>query len=102
MLCHKQFISLFKQRVTDCFLQNWFSDLNSYTILDSLYKHVKQHSEIVLYICNIVSRRVRDALTTVRVSSHVFRIESGRCGRDRIKKAERKCFIVRIMISFCN
>ena len=41
MLCHKQFISLFKQRVTDCFLQNWFSDLNSYTILDSLYKHVK-------------------------------------------------------------
>jgi len=62
-----------------------------YSILDSLYKRVKQHFEIEFYICNIVSRRVRVALTKLRVSSHVLRIESGRYGRDRIKKAERKC-----------
>ena len=67
MFCHKQFISLFKQRVTNCFLQNWFSDLNSYGVLDSLYKHVKQYFEIEFYICNIVSRRVRAALTKLRV-----------------------------------
>ena len=92
MLCHEQFISLFKQRVTDCFLQKLFSDVNSYSVLDSLYKHVKQYFEIEFYICNIGSRRVRVALTKLRVSSHVLRIESGRYGRDRIKKAERKCF----------
>jgi len=63
MLCHKQFISLFKQRVTDCYLQKWFSDVNSYSVLDSLYKHVKQQFEIGFYMCNIVSRRVRVALT---------------------------------------
>ena len=65
--------------------------MNSYSVLDSRYKHVKQHFEIEFYICNIVSRRVRDALTKLRVSSHVLRIESGRCGRDRIEKAQRKC-----------
>ena len=43
--------------------QKWFSDLNSYSVLDSLYKHVKQHLEIEFYICNIVSRRVKVALT---------------------------------------
>ena len=72
MLCHKQFISLFKQRVTDCFLQNLFSDVNSYSVLDSLYKHVKQYFEIEFYICNIGSRRVRVALTKLRVSSHNY------------------------------
>ena len=65
--------------------------MNSYSDLDSRYKHVKQHFEIEFYICNIVLRRVRDALTTLRVSSHGLRVESGRCGRDRIEKAQRKC-----------
>ena len=66
--------------------------MNSYSVLDSLYKHVKQHFEIEFYICNIVSRRVSAVLTKLRASSHVLRIESGRYGRDRIEKAERKCF----------
>ena len=45
------------------FLQKMFSDLNSYGVLDSLYKRVKQHFEIEFYICNVVLRRVRVALT---------------------------------------
>ena len=85
MLCHKQFISLFKQRVTDCFLQNLFSDVNSYSVLDSLYKHVTHNFEIEFYVCNILSRRVRIALTKVRVSSHMLRIESGRYDKNRIE-----------------
>ena len=32
------------------FLQKWFSDVNSYSVLDSLYQHVKQHFEIEFYI----------------------------------------------------
>ena len=33
------------------FLQKWFSDVNSYSVLDSLYKHVKQYFAIrVLYL----------------------------------------------------
>ena len=69
------------------YLQTWFSDVNSYSVLDSLYKHVKQHFEIEFYICNIGSIRVRVALTKLRVSM----IEYGRYGRDRLEKAEHKC-----------
>jgi len=31
------------------FLHKWFSDVNRYSVLDSLYKHVKQHFEIESY-----------------------------------------------------
>ena len=32
------------------FLQKWLNDVNSYSVLDSLYKYLKQHFETEFYI----------------------------------------------------
>ena len=61
--------------------------MNSYSVLDSLYKHVKQHFEIEFYICNIVSRRVRFCKSYLASGNagcrHTFREASEACAEWR-------------------
>ena len=84
ILCHKDFIILFKQRVTDSFLQSWYSDIERSCVLGQLFRHIKQNFEMEFYLLGIISRRIRVVLTKLRVSSHNLTIESGRYERDRV------------------
>lgn len=87
----KQFLPVFKQRLIDCYLQEWRADVSSNGVLRHLYSYVKEQFCYELYLDKINCKSFRSALTRLRVSSHRLRIESGRYGRGRVERHERTC-----------
>ena len=85
----KIFLSLFKQRIYDIYLQNWISEVRS-TSSGRLYKHVKTSFYHEPYL-NMYDRNLRIAITKIRLSSHLFYIERGRWGRQNVAREDRKC-----------
>ena len=65
------FLSIFKQRLQDIFLQEWLAQVSE-TSSARLYKHIirdKFQFESYLNLCN---KSLRIAITKVRLSSHLF------------------------------
>lgn len=89
---HTQFISEFKQRIIDDFLQISQADLRINKVL-TLYKNVKINFGYESYLDIILSRKLRIAFTKLRLSAHNLRIETGRYGRNRIDQNERLCLL---------
>ena len=85
------FVGIFKQRLKDSFLQKWYSDLSTSTVLSPLYRHLKDEFEMASYLSIILTKSLRICLTKIRTSSHILRVESGRHGRIRIPRNERFC-----------
>ena len=83
----KLFMPLFKQRIVDCFVQNWRSDMNDSSILN-LYRQIKLHFSYESYL-DILPHNIRTFLTRIRVSSHTLRVHTGRYSR--IDRNERYC-----------
>ena len=84
------FLRVFKQRLTDCFIQNWNSRLSEssrasfYSIFPSF--------EYQMYLDCIKVKKFRVAMTKLRVASHRLEIEVGRWAKpNRIPIADRKC-----------
>ena len=86
-----QFISLFKQRVRDIFVQDWAAQV-ALTSNNRLYKSIKHSFNFESYL-NLNNRALRVAITKVRLSSHLFHVERGRWGKTRIEFQERICSI---------
>ena len=87
------FISSFKQRVIDCFQQKWFTDMQSNSVLSTLYINIKPSFGEENYLNIVVSKHLRRYITCIRISSHDLRIHSARYGRERIQRDERVCLL---------
>ena len=91
----RYFIAVFKERLQDIFLQEWYGELSQTSDL-RLYKHIKISFKYESYL-NECSRALRVAATKVRLSSHTFCIETGRWAREKQDPAERKCTLCNII-----
>ena len=85
----EKFPCIFKQRVIDCFIQDWYRSIESSAALEE-YKHFKNHFGYEPYL-DILSNNYRFFLTRMRLSSHSLRIQTGRYGRNKIPRNERIC-----------
>ena len=90
-VCNKTFPSVFKQRVIDCYLQDWNELLHKNSVLDE-YKHFKSDFYYECYL-DLVPHNLRSFITKMRLSSHSLRIHTGRYGQNRIPRNERFCLL---------
>ncbi|KAL4221122.1 hypothetical protein ACF0H5_019381 [Mactra antiquata] len=90
---NNQFLSSFKQRMIDCFLQDWYRKKSDSSCL-FLYDHVKTSFNYESYLDKLPCD-LRNYLVSIRLSSHSLRIQTGRYGSNRIPRNERLCI-------FCN
>ena len=87
-----KFISLFKQRLNDNFIQNWNARIDNSTRA-LFYKSVATF-QFQPYLDKINVSKFSQALSRLRVSSHRLAVESGRWARpNRIPLSERNCFL---------
>ena len=89
-----RFITAFKQRLVDNFVQKWKSDLDANSVLVA-YKYIKNEFLYEEYLDIVQNKNLRRYLTKLRLSSHNLKIETGRYGRNRIERNQRYC-------DFCN
>ncbi|KAK6181891.1 hypothetical protein SNE40_009669 [Patella caerulea] len=82
------FLSMFKQRVIDCNIQEWHSAIRTCSKLD-FYAEIKSLLEPEKYLSTIINKQHRVALSRFRVSSHNLAIESGRA--IAIERNDRLC-----------
>ena len=73
------FISTFKQRVSDHFVQNWHQRLNE-SSRATFYRQICVF-QFQPYLEKILHKKFRNALSKLRLSSHRLHIESGRWNR---------------------
>ena len=83
------FVNVFKQRVHDVYLQEWRAEVDETSNL-RLYKHVKLDFGFESYLC-MYNSSLRVSITRLRLSSHLFLIERGRWGRNRLEYKDRVC-----------
>lgn len=89
----KSFIHVFKQRVIDCFLQDWNSNIENSGVLE-LYRNIKEDFSYEKYL-DILPGNLRTYFCKIRLSAHSLRIQTGRYARNRIPRNERYC-------QYCN
>ena len=80
----KDFPSIFKSRISDCFRQEWFGSIDRNRVLDE-YKMFK-----VNFIYE-VPHNLRCFITRLCISAHSLRIHTGRFGVNRLPRHERLC-----------
>ena len=84
------FLSVFKQRINDIFVQNWHERLEG-SSRANFYKSIS-HFQFQPYLENINVCKYMKSVCKLRMSSHRLAIESGRWARPvRIPIEERKC-----------
>ena len=81
------FISIFKQRVNDTFIQQWYSRLENSTRA-SFYR-VFANFELQPYLKCVNINKYKVALTKLRLSSHRLSVETGRW--TNIPRENRRC-----------
>lgn len=84
------FLTLFKQRLINEFLQKWRADVSTNNVL-LLYKHFRTTFCLETYLDGIISRRLRAAITKILISSHNLRIQTGRYAREGLDRNQRYC-----------
>ena len=72
-----RFITAFKQRLVDNFVQKWKSDLDANSVLVA-YKYIKNEFLYEEYLDIVQNKNLRRYLTKLRLSSHNLKIETGR------------------------
>ena len=85
------FQRIFKQRIIDCFFQEWYGEVNNSVVLEKYtYKYFKNgfgYEKIPRY----VKQRFEVYISRFRLSAHPLRIQSGRCARNSIPRNESYC-----------
>ena len=90
----KIFLSIFRQRVSDHFIQNWQQRLNE-SSRASFYRHICVF-QFQPYLEKVVHKKFRNAISKLRLSSHRLHIESGRWNRPHPTPRENR------LCSTCN
>ena len=86
------FLNVFKQRVRDCYIQNWNEQINISTRANT-YKLFADFN-FQFYLDTITIQKYRIALTKLRVSSHRHEIEVGRWHKPQpLDVSDRKCIL---------
>ena len=85
----KSFPGIFKQRVIDCFTQEWFGSIDRSSVLYE-YKNFKKSLSYETYL-DILPNDLRFFITRFRICAHSLRIQTGRFGRNSIPRNERYC-----------
>ena len=80
---------IFKQRLQDTFKQQWYNKLLASESLCT-YRSFKTTMEFEEYI-DLLPKKLRFALASLRLSSLKLRIETGRYPQNRIDRVQRKC-----------
>ena len=83
-----QFITLFKQRLKDCFLQTWQSDINNSTRCD-FYRNIKTLLNVERYLNSDLRPYYKRSLARFRCSNHKLNIEIGR--HFNVNREDRVC-----------
>jgi len=90
------FLSLVKRKLQNSYLTKWTSD-----VIDStdgrLFRCIKTAFRYESYLGNIQNKALRYALTRIRLSSHRYKIKTGRWGRNKVPREERKCDICNVV-----
>ena len=86
----KSFLTEFKQRLIDNFVQSFHSDLRNNKVL-TLYSLIKIDFLCSAYLNIIRNQSLRCFLAKLRLSSHSLRIETGRHGNVRVDRSLRIC-----------
>ena len=85
-----RFMSIFKVRISDHFIQNWSEQIENSTRANT-YKLISVF-QFQCYLDIIKVKKIRYAFTRLRVSSHRLAIETGRWHKpDKIPLENRKC-----------
>jgi hypothetical protein len=85
------FIHVFKERIRDNFIQNWYEEINLSTRADSYRLFSDFGFKSYLNTVNIC--KFRYDLTRFRISAHRLNIETGRWHKPNpVPRSERKCF----------
>ena len=92
---NRAFLSAFGQRMRDMYVQDWSASV-ALTSENRLFMSIKNVFKLKDYL-NICDRNLRVALTRIRLSSHVFMIERGRWGKNRLHVSERKCSLCGVL-----
>jgi len=89
----KSFISIFKQRVIDNFIQEWSQSMQTNHVLTNyvLFKNIFNYESYL----DLLPSSLRMFFCRLRLSVHPLRIQTGRYGRNRIDRDQRYCL-------FCN
>lgn len=87
------FIGVFRQRIIDSFIQQWYGSLDTSPILKS-YKLFKLQFQYEIYL-DVLPSNLRFYISRLRLSAHSLRIQTGRYARNRIPRNERYC-------TYCN
>ena len=74
------------------FKQKWHAGVTDSSIL-YYYKHIKTTFGYEQYLDKIVNPKLRSVLTKLKISAHNLRVETGRYGRNRLERIERKCLL---------
>ena len=90
------FLTIFKQRIIDCMLQNWSEKVNDSPRCDT-YKHFKSLLEPEKYLSTELPFCFRKALAKFRCSNHKFAIELGR--HEGIIRENRICLYCQIQVN---
>ena len=85
----KTFHLIFKQRLQDTFKQQWYNKLVASESVCT-YRSYKTTMEFEEYI-DLLPKKLRFALASLRLSSLKLRIETGRYPQNRIDRVQRKC-----------
>ena len=88
-ICLKSFPKLFKNRVIECFIQEWQCSLESSSSLSEL-RYFKPYFEYEQYL-DILPPNLRFFLSRMRLSAHSLRIQTGRYTQNAIPRNERFC-----------
>lgn len=83
------FPQIFKQRVIDCFIQEWRASVERSPILYE-YRHFKSEFTYERYL-NALPIEFRCIVTKFRIVGHSLRVHTGRYGRPNIPRNERFC-----------
>jgi len=89
----KPFDLIVKQRFQYTFKQQWYNKLVASESLCT-YRSFKTTMEFEVYI-DLLPKKFRFALASLRLSSHKLSIETDRYSRNRIDRVQRKCL-------YCN
>ena len=84
------FMEIFRQRLKDCIVQRWQSDINESSKL-YLYKEIKTMLQPEKYLLEIRNKKLRRSLASFRMSSHMLAIETGR--HRKVAEQERICLV---------
>lgn len=85
------FLNLFKQRLTDNFIQNWLERLSN-SSRANFYINIADFKPKA-YLNSVKVLKFRNSLARLRVSSHRLEIEAGRWARPHKPVNERLCHI---------